>query len=373
MENLNIKFQREYEPNFTWLSDGFIDFIKYLDFKDFEESDCIHNKVELLMLNIKNNVRFIRTSKNNIEIINNLLKELEEFIIWFFLQIYQKTSTHIVVCKWKTRIISNEAFKSFTGRDANDDPEILYEKSELQKIGLYVDALLSGKVVGYKEIFSTKKWNIAWTTLKLPYNDGINIRLGFNVWENENYKQFYSRWWIQNIHFCEENFYFSKQIALTFKKMLEYKTVLSTQKNDLEKFLNHIKVLALILDYLIIFSPNPLSFYRGKEPLIFSESYCKITWYSKEELFEYYSENGELTSLLYKGEDLEKVNEFVKKANESGNVGSGYDGVFFTLTTKSGKRINIPWTNHIYFDKNRKDEKNLSLRSWDLGQIEILN
>lgn len=360
-----------FDNRFQWIDEKLYSFIYETDFKLFNETDNIHNSLEAVTLRIKKEIEYIFDSQRQLSEINIFLKDIEEFIAGYFLQIFQKTSTFVVVCKWKNRIISNEAFKTYTWKDTNDVTE-LYSQEELVKINQYTNSMINWNILWYLQIFTNKISKIWWTTILLPSNDKINIRFWFELWKNNDYSDFYDTCEINDIIFSEDDFYFTKLILKKLKEIKDIKYLLVWIKQiNFNNYINNIKVLALILDYMIKFSPNPLVLYKWTKPLILSNSYLKITWYSKEEIFNYFEKNWEITTLLYKWDDLKQVLDFVEELKNKWELWSWYDGIYFTLTTKQWKRIKISWSNHIYFDKNKRELWELSLRTWDIWKMEV--
>ncbi|MCK9272279.1 GGDEF domain-containing protein [Candidatus Gracilibacteria bacterium] len=88
--------------------------------------------------------------------------------------------------------------------------------------------------------------------------------------------------------------------------------------------------------------PIPFASYNSKgKPVIWNEKMEQETGYTLKEVLEYYNEHGEIMSLLYKGEELERVKRYLKKVKDEG---IGYSKVAFTMTTKSGELKTFLWT-----------------------------
>jgi PAS domain S-box-containing protein len=111
-----------------------------------------------------------------------------------------------------------------------------------------------------------------------------------------------------------------------------------------KKIRNDISLITAWQDALDLAS-DPISVYdeRGK-PVIWNQSLAEITGYSHKEVVEYWTKNGEVSSLLYRGKELDRVREKLSHIHESG----GYANEPFTLTSKSGEIITLTWCTKPY-------------------------
>lgn len=64
------------------------------------------------------------------------------------------------------------------------------------------------------------------------------------------------------------------------------------------------------------------------------------TGYSYAEIVEYHRKNGDVMKLLYRGENLKKVRQYLGQIEKSGE---GYVNVAFTMTTKSEEEKTFLW------------------------------
>lgn len=76
-------------------------------------------------------------------------------------------------------------------------------------------------------------------------------------------------------------------------------------------------------------------------PLIWNKQMEDETGYTHAEVAEYYKKNGDVMTLLYKWENLEKVRQYLKQIKESWE---GYTNIAFTMTTASWEEKTFLWT-----------------------------
>lgn len=88
--------------------------------------------------------------------------------------------------------------------------------------------------------------------------------------------------------------------------------------------------------------PLPVVRYNKEgKPLLWNKQMEKETWYSYSEILEYYKEHWDVMTLLYKGENLEKVKQYLNQIQQSWE---GYINIAFTLTTKDWREVTFLWT-----------------------------
>ncbi len=89
-------------------------------------------------------------------------------------------------------------------------------------------------------------------------------------------------------------------------------------------------------------NPIPTSRYdKNGKTLVWNTSLEKETWYLHSEVNAYFEKHGEIMSLLYKWENLKKVQKYLDLLQETW---VGYKNVTFTLNTKSGEEKTFLWT-----------------------------
>lgn len=76
-------------------------------------------------------------------------------------------------------------------------------------------------------------------------------------------------------------------------------------------------------------------------PLVWNKQMEDETGYSSSEVTDYYEKNGDIMNLLYKEENLEKVQQYLEQIETSGK---GYMNIAFTMTIKSGEEKIFLWT-----------------------------
>lgn len=92
------------------------------------------------------------------------------------------------------------------------------------------------------------------------------------------------------------------------------------------------------------FEENPLPIVRYSKdgiPLIWNKKMEEETGYSFDEVQQYYLKYGEVMSLLYSWDELERVKQYISQAEKTG---IGYKNVAFTLITKSWEHKTFLWT-----------------------------
>lgn len=93
------------------------------------------------------------------------------------------------------------------------------------------------------------------------------------------------------------------------------------------------------------FTPDPTVIYDMNDaPIYWNKKMEEISWYTFDEIQQYYKDHGEVMSLLYKWEEYYKVMDYL---NGVKNTGEWYANVAFTMTTKSEKEITILWSNEL--------------------------
>lgn len=96
---------------------------------------------------------------------------------------------------------------------------------------------------------------------------------------------------------------------------------------------------------IIDYTEMPLSLYDKKgRPIVWNNALTKITGYSHKEVSQYFEAHGEIVSLLYEGEELERVRTHLASLEKTG----GYENTSFILRTKSGEHVSIAWTTKPY-------------------------
>ncbi|MDD5769782.1 MAG: PAS domain-containing protein [Candidatus Gracilibacteria bacterium] len=89
-------------------------------------------------------------------------------------------------------------------------------------------------------------------------------------------------------------------------------------------------------------NPIPTSRYdENLKPIVWNDALEHETSYSHEEVLNYFEKHGEIMTLLYKGENLEKVKKYLSELKKTGE---GYENVIFTMSTKSGEEKTFLWT-----------------------------
>ena len=222
--------------------------------------------------------------------------------------------------------------------------------------------------------------------MRIPFSD-YNVRMwiplkslnNFNENEQEynkyldDIKQYTETKVIDIINFNGDDFIFSKYLFKLINNFdWKFQTLLNDKKDfqeDYKKVKVYLYILWLSLDYILKFNPNPTSVYNWNKPCLLSESFLKITWYTKDEIFDYYKKKWEITSLFYKWKDLEKVTTFLLQFHQSNDW--WYLNKKFTLTTKNWKKIELPWNNFksmFLFDSTLE---NFSFRTADISSIKV--
>lgn len=88
--------------------------------------------------------------------------------------------------------------------------------------------------------------------------------------------------------------------------------------------------------------PLPVTWYdKHGMPIVWNIHMENETGYTHDEIKQYYEENGDIMTLLYKGTHLEKVRQYLKQVTR---LEEGYENIIFTLTTKSGEEKTFHWT-----------------------------
>lgn len=77
------------------------------------------------------------------------------------------------------------------------------------------------------------------------------------------------------------------------------------------------------------------------KPTSWNKKMQEETWYTLSEILKYYEKKWEVMTLLYKWENLQKVNEYLKQVEKTWKW---YRNVAFTMTTKSREEKTFLWT-----------------------------
>lgn len=88
---------------------------------------------------------------------------------------------------------------------------------------------------------------------------------------------------------------------------------------------------------------NPIPTSRYDEtwrPIVWNKALENETWYSLNEVLDYHERHGEIMTLLYKWENLEKVKKYLSLLNETWEW---YENVAFTMTTKTWEEKTFLW------------------------------
>lgn len=96
--------------------------------------------------------------------------------------------------------------------------------------------------------------------------------------------------------------------------------------------------------YNDFFEENPLPVVRyNKEgtPLIWNKKMEEETGYSVEDINKYFIKHWEVMSLLYSGDELSRVRQYIASVEKTGK---GYKNVAFTMITKWGEHKTFLWT-----------------------------
>lgn len=397
------KFEKDGEK-FSGIPKDILEFIQMISFEDVDENFHLPNEVFKMVRKFKATIDSIILKSENRITLNSKLDKITELVEGFFMQAFLNTENFITVCDWTVcdwneRKISNNSFKDFTWKETNPT-NVIYGWEELARVKEHVDSLIKWEILWYRLEFSTAGWKRAWwVTVRVPFTS-INIRFWFEIWNNKLYRSFFKKTKEippEELVFHERDFYFLKKVIPIYKEFVVKVLPLlpGIERDNFHKMFNLIFIKALILDFMIKFNPNPAWFYKWSEPVVLSESFLKITWYTWEEIMLYYTNkrefyknfnwpkpseqelddlinkywnSSEITTLIYKWEGLQYV---MKKVSEKANNWWGYDSEPFILTHRTWLiKIKIPWTNHIYIPNNDRNPI-LSIRTWNLWGIEF--
>lgn len=353
--------------------------------------------VRRLVSDLKNAIR----SESSRFMIEDNLSKIEFLIDWYLLQLIWKSDLMIRFCKWKDEIFSNSYLKWVWEQNNKDDwhkVEKMYDDKTLYEINKWLDLLIDGWIVWYNKSFITTKWtNTIWSTNRVPNSD-YNIRIWVklksfeDLWYNkENYinylkevRTFYTVIEKSEFNFTNKDFRFlttANKLLNNFYENKQFINLDDALRKNFELLENYIYMSALTLDYFFKFNPSPARINRGKEFPILSESFVKLTWYTRQELEDYFYEiteeqkqfqnpqiRWEIDTLLYKWEDYKKVLKFVKENETNSKNWQWYKDKVFTLTTKGWIRIDLPWSNIMF---TWSDKILTSLRTADLWNLKI--
>lgn len=102
------------------------------------------------------------------------------------------------------------------------------------------------------------------------------------------------------------------------------------------------KNLEIIREWADAFPFPVVNYWHNWEPIIWNKEMEKETWYTFEEVLDYYYKNLDVMTLLYKWEDLEKVETYLYQIKNK--TLDWYKDVTFTLTTKNWLKKTFSWT-----------------------------
>ncbi len=80
---------------------------------------------------------------------------------------------------------------------------------------------------------------------------------------------------------------------------------------------------------------------KNWKPTLWNKNMEEETWYTYEEIIKYYEEHWEVMTLLYKWENIKKVEEYLNKIKETW---LWYKNIAFTMTTKNWEEKIFLWT-----------------------------
>lgn len=93
--------------------------------------------------------------------------------------------------------------------------------------------------------------------------------------------------------------------------------------------------MGLMMDFMINEGSIPISIYQGNTPILLNNAFLVLSGYSMEQVMTYYEEYGEVTTLFYKGKDLEDVKS--KFTTIEAVHRAGYKNIEFTMTRNPEK------------------------------------
>lgn len=354
------------------------------------------SKKPLNIYNFPIEIRWLMSSLFKYPELREILSKMELFIDGYLCQLVWKTDCLIRFCKWEEEVFANNSLKELwewmyvKKGDNSHMVTKIYDHKTLKNIDDAIKKLMDWTVTWYHKIFPTIDWvNLWWATHRIPNSDW-NIRFWFpllnvndfnnNVDEYRKYVVMLSKfmpWTDFNNIESKNNFrhydfnqsdlwFFTTANALinTFNQKNNIRLSI-TEKKQLDKLVNYLFVSALTLDYFLKYNPSPSAIYKDNEFPRLSESFVKMTGYTRKELEDYYKKHWEITTLLYKWEDLEEVIRETTANKESSSNKEGYKNKYFTMTTKDGTRIRIPWTNIMY--------NWISFRTANIWKMQILS
>lgn len=333
--------------------------------------------------------------------IENNLSEIESLIDGYLLQLVWKSELLIRFCKWKDEIFSNSYLKWMWEQKNVEDwhkVEKLYDEIILEWINKLLGDLINWNLVWYNKCFTTIKWNnTIWSTNAIPDSD-YNIRIWIplksfeELWnDRDKYSEyimqignFYTPKTNNKFNFSEKDFLFlnnANTLINDFESNKQYINWDDSLRQNYKLLVNYIYMAAFTLDYFFKFNPTPAKINRWKKFPILSESFIKLTWYTRKELEDYFFEitkeqkefqspqiRWEIDSLLYKWDDYKKVIEFTKKNEINAKNWEWYKDEVFTITTKSWMRVDLPWLNIMFVSWNKEPK---SLRIANIWKLKI--
>lgn len=126
--------------------------------------------------------------------------------------------------------------------------------------------------------------------------------------------------------------FFYKKYKSNYKELIKSKV-----NEDYEKHIERLR------DALNLFSFPVVKYSNNWKPEIWNKKMAEETWYTNEEVLKYFKENWEVMTLLYKWEDLEIVEKYLKSIE---NTWEWYEWIAFTMTIKSWEKKTFLWTTY---------------------------
>lgn len=214
---------------------------------------------------------------------------------------------------WKTKEEINEILATDKNLTIND---ILFSWVELVKANKHLENISKNTVKDAKElIIEGANWEIF-------------QRISFDVWQYKDWTKRYD-WTIKNTIKKEDHIVEESNEEKTWEIIAE------TER----------ELLRTELSSLVLSARNtetPTSVYKMEgEPIFWNEALEAQTWYLLQEVVEYYYKHWEINSLLYKWEELKKVQRYLKLLEETWGR---YEKVAFTMTCKNWEEKTFLWT-----------------------------
>lgn len=164
-------------------------------------------------------------------------------------------------------------------------------------------------------------------TINRVRNDFMKIDVqSFTTFSLTSWAMVFVNWLVPwSLVYAESFFLAWWAVLLHFRNFREWKT----QEN---KFFNS----------FIDENPLPIVAYnKDWKPTLWNKKMEEETWYSYEEILNYYEKYWEVMTLLYKWENLKKVKQYL---NQIKQTWEWYKDVAFTMTTKSWEEKTFLWT-----------------------------